>query len=100
MCIGTPMQVVRDVNGTVWCEGRGRRAQLDLALVGELPDGSWVLEYHGTARRTMTAEDAAMTNAALDALEAAAKGETDFSVFFPDLIGRTPQLPEHLRSKR
>jgi hydrogenase expression/formation protein HypC len=93
------MRVQRDAQGTVWCEGRGRRLQLDISLVGEVPDGTWVLQFHGSARRTMTEEDAALTNAALDALDAAARGATDFDAFFPDLIGRTPQLPAHLRSK-
>ena len=99
MCIGFPMRVARVADGTVWCEGRGRRLQLDLALVGDLPDGSWVLEYKGAACRVISEADAMATDAALDALEAAAAGEIDFSRFFPDLIGREPQLPEHLRSK-
>ena len=45
----------------------------------------------------MSAEEAAQTNAALEALEAAIAGERDLGPFFTDLVDREPQLPEHLR---
>ena len=48
MCIGIPMQVVDIGNGRPWCEGRGRREQLDMMLVGDAPPGTWVLAFHGS----------------------------------------------------
>jgi len=100
MCIGVPMQVVEPDSSFAWCEGRGERARIDMRLVGDLPAGAWVLAFQGSARRTMTAEEAAQTGAALDALEAALRGEDDFGAFFADLVDREPQLPEHLIRKR
>ena len=88
MCIGIPMQVLSVAEGGCWCEGRGERVKLDMALVGEQALGSWVLAFQGSAIRVLTAEDAAQTNAALDALAAALAGETNFDAFFPDLVDR------------
>jgi hydrogenase expression/formation protein HypC len=97
MCIGIPMRVMQTGEGYAWCEGRGERQRLDTLLVGPQPQGAWVLAFQGSALRIMSAEDAAQTNAALDALEAALLGEQEFGGFFADLVGREPQLPEHLR---
>jgi hydrogenase assembly chaperone HypC/HupF len=87
MCIGIPMQVVEVGCGRSWCEARGRRQQIDMMLVGDAPPGSWVLAFNGSARRVLTAEEAALTNDALDALEAALAGETDLDAYFSDLVG-------------
>jgi hydrogenase expression/formation protein HypC len=102
MCIGIPMQVLSVAeDGGSWCEGRGQRVKLNMALVGEQPPGGWVLAFQGSAVRVLTAEGAAQTNAALDALSAALNGETQFDAFFSDLVDRAPQLthpPEQSRS--
>ena len=87
MCIGIPMQVVDVDNGRPWCEGRGRRQQLDMMLIGDAPVGSWVLAFQGSARRVMSADEAARTNDALDALEAVLAGERNLDVYFADLVG-------------
>lgn len=102
MCIGLPMQVVQgDGRGTfALCESRSVRKRVDVLLVGELPAGTWVLEFHGAARRVLSEDEALQTLAALDALDAALRGETDPAALdagFADLVGREPQLPEHLR---
>ena len=97
MCIGIPMQVVDAAERISWCEGRGQRLRLDLALVGEQSAGTWVLAFQGSAVRVLTPEEAAQTNAALDALEAALDGNTNFDAFFADLTEREPQLPAHLK---
>ena len=87
MCIGIPMQVIDVGNGRHWCEGRGRREQLDMMLVGDAPPGTWVLAFNGCARRVIGADEAAHTNDALDALEAVLAGETNLDGYFADLIG-------------
>lgn len=97
MCLGIPMQVV-ECNGYVArCLGRGETRQLDLALVGEQPPGTWLLAFIDAAREVIDAETAVRINAALDGLEAVMAGETDISRHFADLIDRTPELPPHLR---
>lgn len=99
MCIGAPMQVVDAGESFAWCEGRGERARIDMAIVGPQPVGAWVLAFQGAARRVLSADEAAQTNAALDAVEAALAGEDDLGAFFADLVDREPELPEHLRRK-
>lgn len=97
MCLGLPMQVI-ECNGYVaLCQGRGGRRQIDLALVGEQPPGTWLLAFIDAAREVIDADSAARINAALDGLEAVMAGETDISAHFADLFERTPELPPHLR---
>jgi hydrogenase expression/formation protein HypC len=91
------MQVI-ECNGYVaLCQGRGGRRQLDLALVGAQPPGTWLLAFIDAAREVIDAERAAQINAALDGLEAVMTGATDISSHFADLFERTPELPVHLR---
>jgi hydrogenase assembly chaperone HypC/HupF len=97
MCVGVPMRVVSLEGAVALCEGRGRRESIDVALVGQLAVGAFVLAHQGRAVRAMTPDEAAQTNAALDALDAALAGERSLDAFFPDLAGREPQLPPHLR---
>lgn len=98
MCIGIPMQVVECGDGVAWCEGRGGRERIDCLLIGAQPPGTWVLTFQGAALRLLTADEAAQTNAALNALAAVLAGRTDsVAAHFLDLIDREPQLPAHLR---
>jgi hydrogenase expression/formation protein HypC len=97
MCIGVPMQLAEAGESHAWCNGRGGPSRVDLAIVGPQPAGAWVLAFQGAARRVLSVEEAAQTNAALDALEAAIAGERDLGPFFADLVDREPQLPDHLR---
>ncbi len=101
MCVGIPMQVqVAGADGrAAICAGRGRRERIDVALVGDQPVGAWILAYQGSAVRTLTPQEAAQTDAALDALEAALAGVSGVDEYFADLVGRVPQLPPHLRTK-
>jgi hydrogenase assembly chaperone HypC/HupF len=90
------MQVVAVQAHHAWCEADGQRERLDMALVGPQPVGTWVLAFHGAARKVMDAQQAAHARAARQALAAVLNGgEADD--FIADLAGRTPQLPEHLR---
>ncbi len=97
MCIGIPMQVLSATEGRAWCEGRGRRQELNVLLVGVQSPGTWVLAFQDSAVRVLTDEEAAHIGAALDALEAALAGAQNFDAFFSDLIDREPTLPQHLR---
>lgn len=98
MCIGVPMQVIVCEERRLLAEGRSGREWLDCALLGPQPPGAWVLGFLGHAREVLDPERARAMGAALDALEAALAGTTaDIDACFPDLAGRTPQLPEHLR---
>lgn len=102
MCIGFPMQVIAsDEHGATVRAHDGER-RIDMLLVGPQPPGTWVLEFHGAARRVLTAEEAAQTLDALAALDAALNDPSDsgaIDALFADLVDREPQLPEHLRPR-
>lgn len=101
MCIGVPVQVLAPAGETsAWCDERGDRVLVDMMVVGPQPPGTWLLAFQGAARGVMSAEEAALTLEALQALGAALAGDADIDRFFPDLAGREPELPEHLRPPR
>lgn len=98
MCVGIPMQVIEVEAGRARCVGRSGEAWLDTALVGEVRLGDWLLAFLGGAREVLDAERAAQISAALEALDALQSGApVDIDAFFPDLVGREPQLPDFLR---
>jgi hydrogenase expression/formation protein HypC len=101
MCVGVPMQVMEaSGEGAAWCMGRDGRTLIDLALVGPQPPGTWLLTFVGAAREVMSAEAAARTDAALDALAAVLAGDNStIDEAFADLVSREPRLPDHLRPK-
>ena len=101
MCIGIPMEILACADGVALAAGRGEEARLDALLLDELQPGTWVLAFGGVALRTMSAEEAAQTNAALDALEQVLAGANDVGDgYFSDLADREPQLPAHLQGRR
>jgi hydrogenase assembly chaperone HypC/HupF len=78
MCIGVPMRVLESDGATALCEGRGGRRRLNMLMVGDCPQGSWVLSSLGYARERIGEGDAARINCVLDELEAATRGDDRF----------------------
>lgn len=99
MCLGIPAQVIESGEHFARCHSRHGEIRVDLSLVGEQPPGTWLLTFLDAAREIIDPERAATIESALDALQAAHAGETDFSAFFADL-DREPQLPEFLRTSQ
>lgn len=97
MCIGVPLQVVALEEHHAWCEADGQRERLDMALVGAQPLGTWVLAFQGAARQVLGENEAAQARAGRRALAAVLSGEGQVDAFFADLVGRSPELPIHLR---
>mgnify|MGYP001422914973 CR=1 FL=1 len=100
MCIGTPLQVRRiDADGMFAdCGDGAQHERLDLRLVGPLPPGTWVLAFHGAARRVLAPDEAQQMRAALQALDRVLQGDAEgIDALFADLVARTPQLPAHLQ---
>jgi hydrogenase expression/formation protein HypC len=100
MCIGVPLQVSAFDEGGhhALCTDGQSSERLDMRLVGELPVGTWVLAFHGAARRVLEPAEAEQIRAALQALGHVLRGEAQgVDALFADLIDREPQLPEHLR---
>jgi hydrogenase expression/formation protein HypC len=99
MCVGIPMQVLEITGPSASCEGRGERMSVDIRLVDVPAPGDWLLVFHGVAREALSEQRARDITSALDALNAALAGETDFDRHFADLVNREPELPEHLRKE-
>ncbi|MDR2239853.1 MAG: HypC/HybG/HupF family hydrogenase formation chaperone [Zoogloeaceae bacterium] len=97
MCLGIPARI--ESTSGLWARAVNRdgACEVDLALTGPLPPGSWVLTFQGTAREVIDAARARDIDAALDALVALACGETNVDAYFADLINRQPVLPAHLQ---
>ncbi len=113
MCIGVPLQVMTVADGPqAWCiddqAAPDRGEWLDMSLVGAQPPGTWVLAFQGAARHVMDAESAAQARAGRQALAAAmnalsggdAASTAEIDALFADLVGRSPELPPHLRRSR
>lgn len=98
MCIGIPMKVVEGNAFQALCERAGTVSTQSMLLVGEQKPGTWVLTHLGSVMRVLEEEEARLINDALEGLAEASDGQS-FDHLFADLIGREPQLPEHLRDK-
>ncbi|MGA9601246.1 MAG: HypC/HybG/HupF family hydrogenase formation chaperone [Methylocystis sp.] len=98
MCVGFPMTVVEDLGSEALCERRGARERVSMLLVGPQPAGTKILAHLGAAVRVLGELEAQQIDDALEAVEAALRGE-NVDRFFADLVDRTPQLPEFLRQE-
>lgn len=109
MCIGVPMQIESGdaLVATAVAEagdGTAARETLDMMIVGAQPPGTWVLAFHGAARRLLDPSEALQMRDALAALQIvldadhSAPSAASIDALFADLVDRTPQLPEHLRT--
>lgn len=85
MCIGIPVQVIEDRGLVALCRGRNGDELINMLLVGAQPVGTWVVNFLGSARDVISAEEAAIINSALDGLAAALQGETELDKYFPSL---------------
>lgn len=86
MCIGIPMQIVEQRAYSALCRGRSGETEVNTLLIGPQAAGTWVLNFLGTAREVISAEDAKRIQDALAAVEAIARGEAiEVDAYFPDL---------------
>ncbi len=85
MCIGVPVQVVKSGELMATCLGRNGKEQVNMMLIGEQPEGTWVLNFLGSAREVLTENDARNIDKALDGLTAIMSGDTniDIDAYFP-----------------
>lgn len=98
MCLGIPMQVVEVGQGYAVCRGRSAEiSRVDTMLLEHVQPGQWLMTFLGSAREVMDELQAEQVNSALNALAAVASGVADVDVYFADLVGREPQLPDFLR---
>jgi hydrogenase expression/formation protein HypC len=107
MCIGVPMRI-ESVDGMLAvavsesAAGAVERQTLDMLVTGAQPPGTWVLAFHGAARRVLDRDEARRILDALAALSIALDPGAEaqdpaLDALFADLVDREPELPEHLR---
>lgn len=87
MCIGTPVKVIENRDLMAVCEGRNGIVEVNMMLIGPQEEGTWVLNFLGSAREVITEEDAQNIDSALDGLTAIMNGaaEIDVDMYFPDI---------------
>ena len=90
MCIGVPVQIVKSGDFMALCRGRNGEEQVNMMLIGDQPEGTWVLNFLGSAREVLTENDAQNIDKALDGLSAIMAGESniDIDAYFPDIDKR------------
>jgi len=100
MCIGIPMQVI-EMRGTfALCEADDKQELIDMMLVGDQPTGTWILNFLGAARETMSDEYADQVRQAMTAIgDIMNEDSPAIDHLFADLIDREPQLPDHLKAQ-
>jgi hydrogenase assembly chaperone HypC/HupF len=91
------MQIIEPGQHRALCRYNGEFREIDMSLTGEQPAGTWVLVFLDAAREVISASDAARIADALQALTLVMQGETSVDHLFADLIGREPELPDHLK---
>ncbi len=94
MCIGIPMQVIEAGEGSALCEGMGERKRISTLLVGDQPEGTWLLTFLDAAREVLDPQDAARITDAVTAVNLVMQGSTDIDHLFADLVDREPPRPE------
>lgn len=99
MCIGTPMQFVSCTEHYAVCDDHGTHRDVDIALIGPQPAGTWVLVFLGAAREVLEESEALQMRDALAAVGSVMHGNENIDRFFTDLIEREPQLPPHLQAQ-
>lgn len=87
MCVGIPVQVIEAGEFFCRCRGRNGEEQVNMMLIGSQPAGTWLLNFLGSAREVITAEDAENINKALDGLAEIMGGaeSIDVDYYFPGL---------------
>ena len=87
MCIGVPVQIIESGEFVSLCRGLNGDEQVNMMLTGPQPEGTWVLNFLGSAREVLSEEDAGNINKALEGLNAIMMGKTDIDIdrYFPGL---------------
>ncbi|UFZ07643.1 HypC/HybG/HupF family hydrogenase formation chaperone [Bradyrhizobium ontarionense] len=96
MCLGLPMTIVETDGVSALCSFAGEERRVSVMLLDKPPVGAKVLVYLDDAVRLLDDEEARLIAEALRGLQAAMNGNS-CDEFFADLIGREPELPDHLR---
>jgi hydrogenase expression/formation protein HypC len=97
MCIGIPVQVIEVKGLSALARDGEETVGIDLALVGPVDPGTWVLNFLGAAREVLDPDEALKIRAAVGAVRSVMNGG-DVGDAFQDIEDRGPQLPPHLQA--
>ena len=88
MCIGIPMEVIEQRAFTALCRGRDGEKVVDTTLIGPQPEGTWILNFLGSAREVLTPVEAKRIADALALVAALHDGRSDLDIdaAFADLL--------------
>ena len=86
MCVGTPVKIIQSGEFVSLCQGRNGQENVNMMLIGAQPEGTWVLNFLGSAREVLSEQDALNIDKALDGLSAIMGGDdVEVKDYFPDL---------------
>jgi len=87
MCIGVPVQIVEMQDLMAVCKGRNGEEVVNMMLIGPQPEGTWILNFLGSGREVLSADEAEKINSALDGLTEIMNGNQDIDVdkYFPEI---------------
>ncbi len=83
------MQIIEAGDLMALCRGRNGEERVNMMLIGTQPEGSWVLNFLGSAREVISEQDAININKALDGLSEIMSGASNVDIdhYFPGLGG-------------
>jgi len=86
MCVGTPVKIIQSGEFVSLCHGRNGKEKVNMMLIGAQPEGTWVLNFLGSAREVLSEREALKIDKALDGLSAIMSGhDVEVKDYFPDL---------------
>jgi hydrogenase expression/formation protein HypC len=86
MCVGIPVKIIQSGEFVSVCQGRNGREDVNMMLIGPQQEGTWVLNFLGSAREVLSEKEALQINKALDGLSAIMSGqEIEVKDYFPDV---------------
>lgn len=88
MCIAIPMMIIEQREFTALCRGRNGEAVVETLLIGAQPQGTWILNFLGSAREVISAEEARRIDDALELMRTLMLGQSavDVDTAFADLL--------------
>ena len=81
------MRIIEQREFSALCRGRSGDAVVETLLIGPQPEGTWILNFLGSAREVLSEAEARQISDALDAVDALMRGDTslDIDAQFSDL---------------
>ena len=98
MCVGIPMRITHVDGFRATAFDGDSSHEIDLALTGPQPVGTWILTFLGSAREVVDEAEALKIKSAVDALRHVMAGSGTQTDAFADIESRGPQLPPHLQA--